>query len=57
MMSNDFNPAKFAYQFELFKTLFASKLKLCSSILDITMLLVIDNNNLMTIFLDLLNAF
>jgi len=56
-MSNDFNPAKFAYQFELFKTLFASKLKLCSSILDITMLLVIDNNNLMTIFLDLLNAF
>lgn len=53
----DFNPAELATQIESFKFLFASELKSCNSIFDMTKLLIIENNNLITSFPDLLTAF
>lgn len=50
------NPTKLTYQLESFKPLFASEYKLFSSILDMTKLLIIDHNNLMTSILNLLMA-
>ncbi|XP_050519845.1 zinc finger MYM-type protein 1-like [Daktulosphaira vitifoliae] len=53
----DFNPAELTTQIESFKFLFASELKSCRSVFDMTKLLIIDNNNLITSFPDLLTAF
>lgn len=53
----DFNPAELATQIESFKFLFASELKSCNSVFDMTKLLIIENNNLITSFPDLLTAF
>jgi len=53
----DFNPTKLATQIESFKFLFASKLKSCNSVFYMTKLLIIENNNLITSFPDLLTAF
>ncbi|XP_022168799.1 zinc finger MYM-type protein 1-like [Myzus persicae] len=53
----DFNPAELASQIESLKCLFASELKSCNSVFDMTKLLIIENNNLITSFPDLLTAF
>eukprot|EP00102_Acyrthosiphon_pisum_P020512 XP_016657722.1 PREDICTED: uncharacterized protein LOC107882978 [Acyrthosiphon pisum] len=54
----DFNPAELATQIESFKCLFASELKSCNSVFDMTkLLIIIENNNLITSFPDLLTAF
>jgi len=53
----DFNPAELATQIESFKCLFAFELMSCKSVFDMTKLLIIENNNLITSFSDLLTAF
>ena len=53
----DLNPAELATQIESFKFLFASELKSCNSVFDMTKLLIIENNNLITSYPDLLTVF
>lgn len=53
----DFNPAELATQIESFKCLFASELMSSNSVFDMTKLLIIENNNLITSLPDLLTAF
>jgi len=54
---DDFNSAELINQIQYFKTLFTFELESYSSVFNMTKLLVIENNNLMIIFPELLKAF